>query len=202
MGMKLINPSDRQPLMKEILSEFGIHGISSRFTSTKIPKVKYELKESPFPTRMDSPPAIPVNISSQQQLVQKTTQLRDFIFVRNQAINMIIKAFALLDMEFQKLDIVKAELVQATITFQKEKEAYNKQFRNQQQELQEMLNKHKAQNEAWLKARAKENDKERKEICKLREEILHDQERLKEEQQSVQQRTQQLLSIMQQFKGM
>lgn len=31
-----------------------------------------------------------------------------------------------------------------------------------------MLEKHKAQNEAWLKARAEENDKERKEIYKLR----------------------------------
>lgn len=31
-----------------------------------------------------------------------------------------------------------------------------------------MLEKHKAQNEAWLKARAEENDKERKEIYTLR----------------------------------
>lgn len=31
-----------------------------------------------------------------------------------------------------------------------------------------MIEKHKAQNEAWLKARAKENDKERKELYKLR----------------------------------
>lgn len=31
-----------------------------------------------------------------------------------------------------------------------------------------MLDKHKAQNEAWLKARAEENDEERKEICKLK----------------------------------
>lgn len=36
------------------------------------------------------------------------------------------------------------------------------------QELQEMLEKHRAQNEAWLRARAEENDKERKELCKLR----------------------------------
>ncbi|KAM7166653.1 kelch domain-containing protein 3-like isoform 2-T2 [Macrochelys suwanniensis] len=121
MGMKLINPSDRQPIMKEILSEFGIQGVSSRFTPTKIPKVKYELMASPLPARMESPPAIPA------------AQLRDFISVRNQALDMITRAFALLDLEFQKLDIEKAELVQATITFQQEKEAYNKQFRYQQQ---------------------------------------------------------------------
>ncbi|CAM4672571.1 unnamed protein product [Lepidochelys kempii] len=190
MGMKLINPSDRQPIMKEILSEFGIHGVSSRFTPTKIPKVKYELMASPLSARMESPPAIPA------------AQLRDFISVRNQAMDMITRAFDLLDLEFQKLDTEKAELVQGTIAFQQEKEAYNKLFRYQQQELQEMLDKHKAQNEAWLKARAEENDKERKEICKLKEEILHDQERLKEEQQNIQQRNQQLLSIIQQFKGM
>ncbi|XP_067424853.1 uncharacterized protein [Emydura macquarii macquarii] len=190
MGMKLINPSDRQPIMKEILLEFGIQGVSSRFTPTKIPKVKYELTASLSPDRTVSPPAIPA------------AQLRNFISVRNQAMDMITRAFALLDLEFQKLDTEKAELVQATTAFQQEKEAHIKQFRYQQQELQEMLDKHKAQNEAWLKARAAENDKERKEICKLREEIFHDQERLKEEQQNVQQRNQQLLSIMQQFKGM
>lgn len=36
------------------------------------------------------------------------------------------------------------------------------------QELQDMLERHKAQNEAWLRARADENDRERKELCKLR----------------------------------
>ncbi|GCB62324.1 hypothetical protein scyTo_0011449 [Scyliorhinus torazame] len=29
-AMKLINPSDRQPIMKEIFSEFGIHEVSNR----------------------------------------------------------------------------------------------------------------------------------------------------------------------------
>lgn len=36
------------------------------------------------------------------------------------------------------------------------------------QELQEMLERHRAQNETWLRARAEENDKERKGLCKLR----------------------------------
>ncbi|MGH0169813.1 UNVERIFIED_CONTAM: hypothetical protein FKN15_075812 [Acipenser sinensis] len=153
--MKLINPSERQPIMKEILSEFGIQGVSNGFAPTKVPKVKYELTESPFPARIDSPPPIQ-----------------------------------------------KSELFQATIAFQYEKEAYNTQRQKQQQELKEMLEKHKAQNEAWLKARAEENDRERKELCKLREEVLHEQEKLKEEQSNIQKRSEQLLSIMQQFKGM
>nr|XP_056704506.1 uncharacterized protein LOC130476577 [Euleptes europaea] len=191
MGMKLINPSDRQPIMKEFFSELGIHGISSRFTPTKIPKVKYELTEPPFLAGIESLlPSAPA------------AQLQDFHSVRNQAMDMIITAFALLDSEFQKLGIAKAELVQATTVFQREKEQYNKQLKNQQKELEEMLEKHKAQNEAWLKARAEENDKERKEIYKMREEILHEQDRLRREQQSIQQRNQQLLSLMQQFKGM
>ncbi|XP_053159926.1 uncharacterized protein LOC128348215 isoform X2 [Hemicordylus capensis] len=191
MGMKLINPSDRQPIMKEILSELGIQGINSRFTPTKIPKVKYELTESLFPAGRISPsPPAPA------------TQLQDFHSVRNQAMDMITRAFALLDSEFQKLDIAKAELVQMTMAFQHEKDQYDKHYENQQKELQEMIEKHKGQNEAWLRARAEENDKERKELYQLREEILHDQERLRGEQQSIQQRNQQLLSIMQQFKGM
>ncbi|KAK6315601.1 hypothetical protein J4Q44_G00131250 [Coregonus suidteri] len=36
------------------------------------------------------------------------------------------------------------------------------------QELQEMLERHRVQNETWLRAQAEENDKERKELCKLR----------------------------------
>lgn len=190
MSMKLINPSDRQPIMKEILSELGIQGISSRFSPTKIPKVKYELTEPPLLDERISPCPAP------------RAQLQDFHSVRDQAMDMITKAFALLDSEFQKLQIAKAELVLATEAFQHEKEQHNKHYTHQQKELQEMIEKHKAQNEAWLKARAKENDKERKELYKLREEILHEQEKLKGEQQSVQQRNQQLLSIMQQFRGM
>lgn len=36
------------------------------------------------------------------------------------------------------------------------------------QELQDMLERHRTQNESWLRARADENDRERKELCKLR----------------------------------
>uniref|UniRef100_A0A3B5A0K3 Rab9 effector protein with kelch motifs n=1 Tax=Stegastes partitus TaxID=144197 RepID=A0A3B5A0K3_9TELE len=143
--MKLINPSERQP-MKEILSEFGLQGVS-HFTPTKVPNVRYEL-------------SVFVH--------------RDFSAVRDQAMKMIQTAFTLLDQEFQKLD-----------------------------ELQEMLDRHRSQNEAWLRARAEENDRERRELCRLRqEEVLQEQERLKEEQSSIQKRSEHLLSIMQQFKGM
>ncbi|KAG7476980.1 hypothetical protein MATL_G00088550 [Megalops atlanticus] len=188
--MKLINPSERQPVMKEILSEFGIQGVSNGFAPTKVPNVKYELSESPFPAKMESFPNV------------QPTGHRDFSAVRNEALNMIHKAFSMLDVEFQKLDSEKSQLAQAAIALQYEKEAYSAQHQKQQQELQEMLEKHKAQNEAWLRARAEENDKERKELCKLREEVLHEQERLKEEQRNLQKRNEQLLSIMQQFKGM
>ncbi|MGH0180662.1 UNVERIFIED_CONTAM: hypothetical protein FKN15_004619 [Acipenser sinensis] len=132
----------------------------------------------------------------------KVADHRDFNTVRNEAMEMVTRAFAIVDNAFQKLDNEKSELFQATIAFQYEKEAYNTQRQKQQQELKEMLEKHKAQNEAWLKARAEENDRERKELCKLREEVLHEQEKLKEEQSNIQKRSEQLLSIMQQFKGM
>ncbi|XP_043920217.1 leucine-zipper-like transcriptional regulator 1 isoform X1 [Protopterus annectens] len=188
--MKLINPSDRQPIMKEILSEFGIQGVSHRFSPTKIPKVRYDLSEPPYPPEVESPPPVAV------------IDDKDFCAVRNQAMDLISRSFTLLNSEFQKLNIEKAAFTQAKIAFQQEKEAYGKQYRKQQQELQEMLEKHRVQNEAWLLARAEENDKERKELCRLREEILHDQEKLKEEQQKIEKRNQQLLSIMQQFKGM
>ncbi|KAM4807992.1 kelch domain-containing protein 3-like [Rhinophrynus dorsalis] len=189
MGMRLINPSDRQPIMKDILIECGIQGISNGFTPTKIPKIKYGLTE-PQPPRNGSPSPIP------------EIQARDFISVRNQAMDKITAAFMVLDSEFEKFDMEKAKFTQEQTAFQQEKQAFNKQYQMQQQELQEMLEKHKAQNEAWLKARAEENDKERKEICKLREEILVEQKKLKEEQQAIEKRNQQLVSIMQQFKGM
>ncbi|XP_078415496.1 uncharacterized protein LOC144691353 [Cetorhinus maximus] len=189
-AMKLINPSDRQPIMKEIFSEFGIHEVSNRFSPTKIPKVKYELAVCPVPARTDSPPPV------------LATESRDLSSIYKQVIEMITNAFAVLDIEFQKLDIEKGELTQAKIAFQQEKEAYNKQYRNQQQELQEMLEKHKAQNEAWLKARAEQNDRERQELFKQRVELLQEQEKLHEEQKNLQMRSQKLLSLMQQFKGM
>nr|XP_016846465.1 PREDICTED: rab9 effector protein with kelch motifs isoform X3 [Anolis carolinensis] len=178
-------------VMKEIFSELGIQEINNRFTPTKIPKVKYELTDSVLLAESVSPlPPVPI------------AQLQDFHSVRNQAMEMISRAFDLLDSEFQKLKMAKAELLQATSAFQQEKEQYDIHFKNQHKDLQDMLEKHKAQNEAWLRARAEENDKERKELYRLREEILYDQERLRDEQQSIQQHNQQLLSIMQQFKGM
>ncbi|XP_055063381.2 uncharacterized protein [Misgurnus anguillicaudatus] len=186
--MKLINPSERQPVMKEILSEFGLHGNS--FAPTKIPNVKYELSQSPV-----------IMKSYNGEHIQVTGH-RDFTAVRDEAMKMIHKAFTILDDEFQKLDREKAELARDTEILRNERDAQNEHLQRQKQELEDMLERHKAQNEAWLRARADENDKERKELCKLREEVLHEQERLKEEQCNIQKRSEQLLSIMQQFKGM
>ncbi|XP_023678876.1 uncharacterized protein [Paramormyrops kingsleyae] len=188
--MKLINPSERQPVMKEILSEFGIQGVSNGFAPTKIPNIKYELSEPSFPVRLEMhPPA-------------KTASRKDFAAVRNEAMDMIQRAFSMLDSEFQKLDSEQSAIAQTAMALQYEREAYCMQHQKQQQELKELLERHKAQNESWLRARAEENDRERKELCKLREEILHEQEKLKEEQINMQKHSEQLHSIMQQFKGM
>ncbi|KAG5261767.1 hypothetical protein AALO_G00288110 [Alosa alosa] len=188
--MKLINPSERQPVMKEILSEFGLQGVSNGFAATKVPNVKYELNKSS------------ISLTYERSDFTEPTGHRDFTAVRDEALDMIHKAFATLDEEAQRLDRGKAELVQAAEALQCEKEAYRIHHQKQEQELQEMLEKHRTQNEAWLRARAEENDKERKELCKLWEEVLHEQEKLKEEQSNIQKRSEHLLSIMQQFKGM
>ncbi|XP_037835480.1 rab9 effector protein with kelch motifs [Kryptolebias marmoratus] len=189
--MKLINPSERQPVMKEILSEFGLQGVSHSFSPTKVPNVRYELSESPA---CSQPRAAAADL--------QVSAHRDFSAVREQAMMKIQAAFGLLDQEFQKLDREKMELSKSAAALQRDKEAHEAHRRQQQQELQEMLERHRSQNEAWLRARAEENDRERRELCRLREEVLQDQERLKEEQLSVQKRSEHLLSIMQQFKGM
>ncbi|XP_047425091.1 rab9 effector protein with kelch motifs [Mugil cephalus] len=189
--MKLINPSERQPVMKEILSEFGLQGVSHSFTPTKVPNVRYDLSEY-------APSMQTRNAAANSQVCVH----RDFSAVREQAMTMIQTAFTLLDQEFQKLDREKSELSKAAAALQREKEAHEAHRQQQQQELQEMLDRHRSQNEAWLRARAEENDRERRELCRLREEVLQEQDRLKEEQSNVQKRSEHLLSIMQQFKGM
>ncbi|XP_054878269.1 rab9 effector protein with kelch motifs-like [Poeciliopsis prolifica] len=190
--MKLINPSERQPVMKEILSEFGLQGVSHSFTPTKVPNVRYELSDASPSTQPRTAAAANVQVSVH----------RDFSAVRDQAMKMIQTAFALLDQEFQKLDREKLDVSKAAAALHRDKEEHEAHRQRQQQELKEMLEKHRSQNEAWLRARAEENDRERRELCRLREEVLQDQERLKEEQSSVQKRSEHLLSIMQQFKGM
>ncbi|XP_073509233.1 kelch domain-containing protein 3-like isoform X1 [Phyllobates terribilis] len=189
MAMKLINPSDRQPIMKDILLECGIQGISNGYTPTKIPKVKYHVSELEPPKTSSTHAIYDVKENS-------------FMSLRSEAIEKIKSAFVLLDAEFEKFDLERGKFAQDQASFLHEKEEFNKQYKLRQQELQEMLEKHRLQNEAWLKARAEENDKERKDICKLREEILLQQKKLKEEQQMIEKRNQQLISIMQQFKGM
>ncbi|XP_029921594.1 rab9 effector protein with kelch motifs [Myripristis murdjan] len=189
--MKLINPSERQPVMKEILSEFGLQGVSHGFAPTKVPNVKYDLSDF-SPTRRDRNPAAHTQVTVQ----------RDFSVIRDQALKMIQAAFALLEQEVQKLDREKSELRQAADAVQRERDELQAHRQHLEQELQEMLDRHRSQNEAWLRARAEENDRERRELCRLREEVLQEQERLREEQSSVQKRSEQLLSIMQQFKGM
>ncbi|XP_037547873.1 rab9 effector protein with kelch motifs [Nematolebias whitei] len=189
--MKLINPSERQPVMKEILSEFGLQGVGHSFTPTKVPNVRYDLSE-PVPSSQPRTTATHIQVFAH----------RDFSTVRDQAMKMIQTAFSLLDQEFQKLDQEKMELSKSAVALQRDKEAQEAQRQQQQQELKEMLERHRSQNEAWLRARAEENDRERRELCRLQEEVLQEQERLKEEQISIQKRSEHLLSIMQQFKGM
>ncbi|CAJ1071095.1 rab9 effector protein with kelch motifs isoform X1 [Xyrichtys novacula] len=183
--MKLINPSERQPVMKEILSEFGLQGVSHSFTPTKVPNVRYELSES-------APPNQSRNTAANTQVFVH----RDFSALQDQAMKMIQTAFTLLDQEFQKLDREKSELSKSAAALKREKEAHEAHRQQQQEELQEMLDRHRSQNEAWLRARAEENDRERRELCRLREEVQQEQERLKEEQSSIQKRSEHLLSII------
>ncbi|XP_043951948.1 uncharacterized protein LOC122819345 [Gambusia affinis] len=190
--MKLINPSERKPVMKEILSEFGLQGVSHSFTPTKVPNIRYELSDAAPSTQPRTAAAANIQVCVH----------RDFSDVRDQAMKMIQAAFTLLDQEFQKLDREKLEVSKAAAALHRDRKEHEAHRERQQQELKEMLEKHRNQNEAWLRARAEENDRERRELCRLREEVLQDQERLKEEQSSVQKRSEHLLSIMQQFKGM
>nr|XP_049594869.1 uncharacterized protein zmp:0000001301 [Syngnathus scovelli] len=255
--MKLINPSERQPVMKEILSEFGLQGLSYSFTPTKIPNVRYDLSDSspanqsksitargqvistcthtifsisytklPYFPDYKSLRSISRTSHKMPQKVKKKhivslmyevlciVQLhlcillhqifvhRDFSAVRDEAMSMIQTAFTLLDQEFQKLDQQKRMLSKSAAALQIAREGHEAQKQQHQQELQEMLDRHRSQNEAWLRARAEENDRERRELCRLREEVLQEQEKLKEEHSSIQKRSEHLLSIMQQFKGM
>ncbi|XP_037340801.2 rab9 effector protein with kelch motifs [Pungitius pungitius] len=189
--MKLINPSERQPVMREILSEFGLQGVSHSFTPTKVPNVRYELSEW-----------APLDQATTTAANAQAVFYRDFSAVRDEAMRKIQTAFTLLDQEFQNMERERSDLSQAAAALQREKEGHEAGRQQQQQELQEMLDRHRSQNEAWLRARAEENDRERRELCRLREEVLQEQERLKEEQNSIQKRSEHLLSIMQQFKGM
>ncbi|XP_061837041.2 uncharacterized protein [Nerophis lumbriciformis] len=189
--MKLINPSERQPVMKEILSEFGLQGTSYSFTPTKIPNVRYELSKSS-----------PANQFRSTNANVQVFVHRDFSVVRDKAMSLIQTAFTLLDQEFQKLDREKTTLFKSVSALQIEREAMEAQKQQHQQELQEMLEKHRSQNETWLRARAEENDQERRELYRLREEVLQEQERMKEEHVRIQKRSENLLSVMQQFKGM
>ncbi|CAL8280105.1 unnamed protein product [Merluccius merluccius] len=179
--MKLINPSERQPVMKEILSEFGLQGASHSFALTKLPNIRYQLRHLP-----PSPPAT-------RHPVLKVRVHGDFGAVRDRAMEMIHTAFCLLDQQFQKLDRGKLELSQAAAALQAEREELRTQRQQQEQELQEMLHRHRSQNESWLKARAMENDREKKDLYALREQ-------LKEEESNIQKRSQHLLTIMQQFR--
>ncbi|XP_024124302.1 rab9 effector protein with kelch motifs isoform X1 [Oryzias melastigma] len=189
--MKLISPSERQPVMKEILSEFGLQGISHSFTPTKVPNVRYELSGSVSPA-----------VASRNPAVTQVSLHRDFSAVRDQAGKMIQTAFTLLDQEFQKIERERSELITAAAALREEKEVQDARRQQQEQELQEMVERHRSQNEAWLRARAEENDRERRELCRLREEVQQEQERLREENIAIQKRSEHLLSIMQQFKGM
>ncbi|XP_072310375.1 uncharacterized protein [Eucyclogobius newberryi] len=192
--MKLINPSERQPVMKEFLSEFGLHGfrfILFSFSPTKIPNVRYDITDT-LPANQSRAPT-----DGPQVLVH-----RDFGSVRSEAMKMIQTAFHLLDQEFTKLDRQRTELRRAALELHRDREKLEALKQQQQQEVCEMVERHRAQNEAWLRARAEENDRERRELSRVREEVVLEQQQLKEQQDSVQKRSEHLLSIMQQFKGM
>ncbi|KAF5906907.1 spindlin-1, partial [Clarias magur] len=78
-------------VMKEILSEFGLQGISNSFVPTKVPNVRYELSETPLTVRTERTEAA------------QTTAYQDFATVRDEAMTLVHKAFAVLDEQFRKL---------------------------------------------------------------------------------------------------
>ncbi|KTF83230.1 hypothetical protein cypCar_00041502 [Cyprinus carpio] len=110
-------------VMKEILSEFGLQGVSNSFAPTKIPNVKYELSQSP------------VTVKSYRRENIQVSVHRDFSAVRDEAMNMIHKAFTMLDEEFQKLDREKEVLARDTEALQNERDAQNQHLLRRKQVL-------------------------------------------------------------------
>ncbi|XP_029985308.1 tip elongation aberrant protein 1-like [Sphaeramia orbicularis] len=134
-AMKLIKPSERQPVLTGVLSDSGLQGFHSH-----APSAGHALNEPP-----------PSNQSTQVSIY------RDFTSVRDQALKMIQTAFNLLDREFSRLDRERLEVSRAAAALNREKEAHEALRRQQQQELKDML----MQNETWLRSTTEENDHER-----------------------------------------
>lgn len=191
-AMRLINPSDRQPLMKEILSEMGLQEINTSFIPTRIPRVKYELSEPPKQASTDSSPTPPGSCPPEPPFPE----------LRAEAAQGIRKALDALDVRHRRLNAERAELTQGRLVLQEEKALYAVTYRRQQEELQEMLERHRSQNEAWLKARAAENDAERRQLCIVKDDLVVQQAQLREQEAALNKRALQLSAIMQQFKGM
>ncbi|XP_046717518.1 host cell factor 2 isoform X2 [Silurus meridionalis] len=120
--MRLINPSERQPVMKEILSEFGLQGVSNSFVPTKVPNVRYELSE------------MPLVMKAERTESAQPTAYQDFAMVRGEAMALIQKAFAILDEQFRKLDREKSDLSEAVEALRCERQAINEYHQKQSQE--------------------------------------------------------------------
>ncbi|XP_019645527.1 PREDICTED: actin-fragmin kinase-like isoform X1 [Branchiostoma belcheri] len=188
--LKLINPSDRQPVMKSVLEDFGVHNENVGYTPTRTPQPRYELSDPPAVTSPRS--RLPQSLPSHES--------PDFGEARASAIKLIQDAFSILEDKFKQLEVERAALSTARQAFAKEKEEYKTTYGRQQKELRDMLENHKSQNEEWLRQRKQENDADRKNIAKEKAQLAEERARILAEQDSLSDKSRKLVSVMQQFK--
>ncbi|EGD73673.1 hypothetical protein PTSG_05386 [Salpingoeca rosetta] len=104
---------------------------------------------------------------------------RDFERVQSQMIQSIEDLFRKIKGEYQQIDRLRAELISDREAFEKEKAENEALFESQQQSMQHLQETHRRETEAWLAARRKENDDERRKIAEEWARVKKEEERLK-----------------------
>ncbi|KAL9951132.1 hypothetical protein ACROYT_G043743 [Oculina patagonica] len=107
----------------------------------------------------------------------------DFEDVRASFVKRIEELFEDISTKYAELQTQKDALKNATEAFHEEKTAHIELYEKQQKELEEMIDKHRIENEQWINTRKQELQEERRQLELDKGQLLEDREKLRKEKE-------------------
>lgn len=86
-----------------------------------------------------------------------------------------------LSKKYAELETQREALKNAVEAFQEEKAAHIELYEKQQKELEDMISKHRVENEEWINARKQELEEERSKLELEKSQLVEERERLRKE---------------------
>ncbi|XP_077982006.1 uncharacterized protein LOC144437012 [Glandiceps talaboti] len=192
-----IHPLDTDTSMASI-SRLSLNDTQPRSYST--PNLGHNPPRFPFDSTYNPNSLPPLGGQLKRQNSKAGSNISSISVAEKDAVKRVSKAFRILQERFDEIDEERRLLENDKVTLNNDKERFLEQYRNQQRDIQQILEQHRLQNQEWLQQRTLDLEREKEEVARQRAKLTAEYQQLIHEER-FRERTSNFIPPMSSYSG-